>query len=80
MSLISILYSIASCLNYTRFYIRGLITLNYTFNMPFKGSFNKAKAIINGGFIFQFHNGIHIRKFSLLSLEMFFKKMLFLLK
>ena len=71
MSLIGIFYSIASCLNYTRFYIRGQINLNYTFNVAFKVSL-KAKAIINGGFIFQFHDAIHSKILPTL-LEMFFR-------
>ena len=64
------LYSTASYLNYTRLYIRGLINLNYTFNMPFKVN-PKAKAIINGGFIFQLHDDIVQRFLTLL--EMFFR-------
>ena len=53
-----ILHCIASCLNYTRVHIRGLINLNYTFDMTFKVS-PKAKTIINGRFIFQFYDRIH---------------------
>ena len=71
MNLIGIFYSIVSCLNYTRFYIRGQINLNYTFNVAFKVSL-KAKAIINGGFIFQFHDAIHSKSLPTL-LEMFFR-------
>ena len=62
---------IASCLNYTRLHIRGLINLNYTFNMTFKAR-PKAKVIINGGFMFQFHDGIHFEIHPTL-LEMFFR-------
>ena len=68
-----ILYSIASCLNYIRLYISGLINLNYNFNVPIKVS-PKAKVTINGGFIFQFHDR-HDRvhsKILLSLLEMFF--------
>ena len=71
MRLIGILYSITSCLNYTKLYIRGLIHLNYIFNIPFKVS-PKAKAIINEGFIFRFHDGIYSKILPTL-LEMFFK-------
>ena len=43
--------------------------------MPFKVS-PKAKAIINGDFIFQFHDGIHSKILTTL-LEMFFRQMFF---
>ena len=39
-------------------FIKGLINLNYTFNMSFKVS-PKARVIIDGGFIFQFDDGVH---------------------
>ena len=39
-------------------FISGPINLNYTFNMSFKVS-SKVKAIINGGFMFQFHDYVH---------------------
>ena len=71
MGLIGIFYSIVSCPNYTRLYIRELINLNYTFNMSFIVSL-KTKVIINGGFIFQFHDGIHLN-ISPTLLEMFLR-------
>ena len=46
--------------------------LIYTFNMTFKVS-PKAKVIINGGFIFQFHDGIHSTILPTL-LEIFFRQ------
>ena len=39
-------------------FIRGLINLNYFFNMLFKAS-PKTKVVINVGFILQFHDGVH---------------------
>ena len=60
-----ILYFIASCLSYTRLYIRGLINLNYTFNMFFKVN-PKAKTIINGASFSNFMM-VYIRRFSLIS-------------
>ena len=50
--------SIASCLSYTRIHVRGLINLNYTFNILFKVN-AEAKVITNEVFILQFHYGIH---------------------
>ena len=38
-------------------FISGIINLKYTFYSPFKLS-REAKAIINGGFISQFHDGV----------------------
>ena len=54
-----------------KLYIRELIDLNYTFNMPFIAS-PEAKATINGCFLFQFHNDIH-SKILPIFLEMFFR-------
>ena len=64
MILISILYSIESCLNLnwscltTLELITGLINVNCNFNTPFKVS-HEAKVILNGGLISQFHDSIY---------------------
>ena len=59
MSLILIKYSIAhrQLSKTTLDFISRLINLNYAFNIPFK-VIPKAKTIINGGFISQFHDYI----------------------
>ena len=54
----------------TQNFISGLINLNYIFNTPFKVN-PKAKALVNGGFIFQFHDGLHFKTLPTL-LEVFF--------
>ena len=52
-------------------FFSGIAQSNLHFNMPFKVS-PKAKDIINGGFIFRFHDGIHLKILPTL-LEMFFR-------
>ena len=47
--------------------IKGLINLKYTFKIS-----PKVKLIINGGFIFQFHDSVH-SKILPIPLEMFFR-------
>ena len=74
MSFIGILYSIANCRNCTILYIRGLINLNYTFNMPFKVSL-KVKAII-----FRFHGSVHLKILPNLLGILLDEEVLFLLK